>query len=117
MSGRPHLADRCNSRRILVPPKSILRGAAVAATLLLGGVPAAGAAQPAAPAVLVCNQASPHFQGGGLVALDAPVDSPAARYTEDLSPLPGHGGGLVRAAANSPALTLCDGGVDPTSIS
>jgi hypothetical protein len=59
----------------------------------------------------VCNQASPYFQGGGLVALDPPVDRPAARYTTDLTPQPGTGGGLVRAAANSPALTLCDAGV------
>ena len=60
----------------------------------------------------VCNQASPHFQGGGLIATDAPVDSPAARYTNDLFPLPGSGEGLVRAAAESPALTGCAGGDD-----
>jgi hypothetical protein len=60
----------------------------------------------------VCNQASPHFQGGGLIATDAPVDSPAARYTDDLFPLPGNGEGLVGAAARSPALTGCDGGGD-----
>ena len=60
----------------------------------------------------VCNQASPHFQGGGLIATDAPVHSPAARYTDDLFPLPGSGEGLVVAAANSPALSGCGGGGD-----
>jgi hypothetical protein len=58
----------------------------------------------------VCNQASPHFQGGGLVATDPPVDSPAARYTDNLSPLPGQGAGLEGAAVHSPALTGCDDG-------
>jgi hypothetical protein len=80
---------------------------------------AAALALTAAPAVAktakttgvpVCNQASPHFQGGGLVALDPPVDSPAARYTTDLSPLPGKGQGLVNAASHSPALTVCGPG-------
>ena len=44
--------------------------------------------------------------------LDPPVDSPAARSTEDIGPLPGKGNGLVGAAAHSPSLTLCgpDGG-------
>jgi hypothetical protein len=83
--------------------KSLLGGSLSAMALAIA--PAAQAAP------TVCNQASPHFQGGGLVALDPPVDSPAARYTTDLTPLPGKGGGLVRAAANSPALTLCDAGV------
>ena len=58
----------------------------------------------------VCNQASPHWLGGGLVALDPPVSSPAARYTVDIGKLPGNGAGLFTAAANSPSLTLCDGG-------
>jgi hypothetical protein len=85
----------------------------------LGVAAAFALAAPAAqadPGAAVCNQASPHFQGGGLVALDAPVDSPAARYTDDLSPLPGHGKGLAGAAANSPALTACgedEGGPAP----
>ncbi len=82
------------------------RGALAAAVtaLCLTAAPAANA-DPA-----VCNQASPHWLGGGLVALDPPVDSPAARYTEDIGPLPGKGKGLVGAAGHSPALTLCDGG-------
>ena len=67
--------------------RSIRRGvlslAAVATTLAL-----APTAQ-AAPAV--CNQASPHWLGGGLVALDPPVNSPAARYTVDIGKLPGQG--------------------------
>jgi hypothetical protein len=78
--------------------------ASVAATLLLAAVPAAQAAP------RVCNQASPHWLGGDLVALDPPVSSPAARYTVDISKLPGKGAGLLDAALNSPSLTVCDGG-------
>jgi hypothetical protein len=93
---------------------TVLRAAgATAAVLALAFAPAAQA-RPGGPSVPVCNQASPHFQGGGLVALDPPVDSPAARYTDDLSPLPGAGEGLVNAAGHSPALTVCgedDGGI------
>lgn len=85
---------------------SIRRGAlsvaAVAASLALA--PTAHAAPG------VCNQASPHWLGGGLVALDPPVNSPAARYTVDIGKLPGKGAGLFQAAANSPSLTVCDGG-------
>ena len=88
--------------------RSIRRGAlsiaAVATTLAL-----APTAQ-AAPGV--CNQASPHWLGGGLVALDPPVNSPAARYTVDIGKLPGKGAGLFQAAANSPSLTVCDGDGD-----
>jgi hypothetical protein len=65
----------------------------------------------------VCNQATPHWLGGGLVALDPPVNSPAARYTVDIGKLPANGAGLFTAAANSPSLTVCDGGGgggDPT---
>jgi hypothetical protein len=63
----------------------------------------------------VCNQATPHWLGGGLVALDPPVSSPAARYTIDIGKLPANGAGLFTAAANSPSLTVCDGGGgDPT---
>ncbi len=89
-----------------------LRRAALGAAAALALVVPAAQADGGAGAV--CNQASPHFQGGGLVATDLPVDSPAARYTDDLSPLPGVGEGLVGAAAHSPALTGCDdGGGDP----
>ena len=66
--------------------RGVLSLAAAATTLAL-----APAAQ-AAPAV--CNQASPHWLGGGLVALDPPVNSPAARYTVDIGKLPGKGAGL-----------------------
>ena len=82
--------------------RGVLSIAALASTLAL-----APAAQ-AAPGV--CNQASPHWLGGGLVALDPPVDSPAARYTVDIDKLPGKGAGLFDAAANAPSLTVCDGG-------
>jgi hypothetical protein len=81
-----------------------------ALVLALAAAPAAQA-QPGGPSAPVCNQASPHFQGGGLVALDPPVDSPAARYTDDLTVLPGNGEGLVNAAGHSPALTICGDGV------
>jgi hypothetical protein len=63
----------------------------------------------------VCNQATPHWLGGGLVALDPPVNSPAARYTVDIGKLPGKGAGLLQAAANSPSLTVCDGDGGPVS--
>jgi hypothetical protein len=46
---------------------------------------------------------------GDLIALDPPVNSPAARYTVDLSKLPGKGAGLLDAASKSPSLTVCDG--------
>lgn len=67
-------------------------------------------AQTAHAAPGVCNQASPHWLGGGLVALDPPVNSPAARYTVDIGKLPGKGAGLFEAALKSPSLTVCDGG-------
>jgi hypothetical protein len=85
---------------------SIRRGALALAVFALS-LSASSAAQ-AAPGV--CNQASPHWLGGGLVALDPPVNSPAARYTVDIGKLPGKGAGLFEAAANSPSLTVCDGG-------
>jgi hypothetical protein len=90
--------------------KTPMIGGSLAALVTTLGLAVAPASQAASPAV--CNQASPHFQGGGLVALDPPVDSPAARYTDDLKPLPGKGAGLVRAASKSPALTLCGEGTD-----
>jgi hypothetical protein len=85
---------------------SIRRGALALAlsALSLSAAPAAYAAP------RVCNQASPHWLGGGLVALDPPVSSPAARYTVDIGRLPGNGAGLFQAAANSPSLTVCDVG-------
>ena len=92
---------------------TVLRATVATAAVLALALAPAAQAHPGGPSVPVCNQASPHFQGGGLVALDPPVDSPAARYTDDLSPLPGHGEGLVTAAGHSPALTVCgedDGG-------
>src|SRR4051794_31418 len=55
----------------------------------------------------VCNQASPHWLGGGLVALDPPVTSPAARYTVDIGKLPSNAAGLLTAAVKSPSLTVC----------
>jgi hypothetical protein len=84
---------------------SIRRGAlalAIAALSAAAALPAAEAAPP-----VVCNQASPHWLGGGLVALDPPVTSPAARYTVDIGKLPSNAAGLLTAAANSPSLTVC----------
>jgi hypothetical protein len=91
---------------------SLHRGAlAVAVSAFIFGVAAPSAS--AAPGV--CNQATPHWLGGGLVALDPPVNSPAARYTVDIGKLPANGAGVFTAAAMSPSLTVCDGGDgDPT---
>jgi hypothetical protein len=66
------------------------------------------AAPGASASVGVCNQATPHWLGDGLVALDPPVNSPAARYTVDIGKLPAKGAGVFQAAAKSPSLTLCD---------
>jgi hypothetical protein len=95
---------------------TLLRAAATAAGVLALALAPTAQARPGGPSLPVCNQASPHFQGGGLVALDPPVDSPAARYTDDLSPLPGRGEGLVNAASHSPALTICGEGDDGGGI-
>jgi hypothetical protein len=94
---------------------TLLRAALGAAAALAIAAPAANASEDG-PSVPVCNQASPQFQGGGLVALDPKTASPAARYTDDLSPLPGNGEGLVTAAAVSPALTVCGGGGGPVVV-
>jgi hypothetical protein len=92
---------------------SIRRGGLALAALALSLVPTSVAqADPG-----VCNQATAHWLGDGLVALDPPVDSPAARYTVDLGKLPGKGAGLLEAAANSPALTVCEGGGDTVVVS
>ena len=85
--------------------RTIARAVAGAAAALAIAAPAASAAPP----VPVCNQASPHFQGGGLVALDPDTGSPASRYRDDLSTLPGNGEGLVTAAGRSRALAVCGG--------
>ena len=87
----------------------VLRAAGAAATVAALALAPAAQARATGSSVPVCNQASPHFQGGGLVALDPPVDSPAARYTDNLYELPGRGEGLVTAAGHSPALTVCGG--------
>lgn len=84
--------------------KSFIRsGAAVLAVtaLSMAGAPVAQADTG------VCNQASPHFLGDGLVALDPPTNSPAARYKVDLSKIPGKGVGLWTATEPSPSLTIC----------
>jgi hypothetical protein len=96
------------------PMKPSIRGGALALAVFSLVVVAAPAAQ-ASPGV--CNQASPHWLGGGLVALDLPVNSPAARYTVDIGKLPGNGAGLFDAALRSPSLTLCDGGGGGVTVS
>jgi hypothetical protein len=85
-----------------------LRHSALALTISAFAIAAAAPSASASPGV--CNQATPHWLGGGLVALDPPVSSPAARYTVDIGKLPANGAGLFTAAANSPSLTVCDGG-------
>jgi hypothetical protein len=101
------LAPACDAEDEDMSHLTVIRAAGATAAVLALALAPAAQARPGGPSVPVCNQASPHFQGGGLVALDPPVDSPAARYTDDLSPLPGRGEGLVTAAGHSPALTLC----------
>jgi hypothetical protein len=92
---------------------SPLRHGSVA--LAISSLVIAVAAPSASASPGVCNQATPHWLGGGLVALDPPVNSPAARYTVDIGKLPAQGAGVFTAAANSPSLTVCDGGGgDPT---
>ncbi len=86
--------------------KMSLLGGSLATTVSMMALAIAPAAQ-AAP--VVCNQASPHWLGGDLIALDLPVSSPAARYTVDLTKLPGKGAGLLDAAVKSPSLTVCEG--------
>jgi hypothetical protein len=93
---------------------TIRRGAAAFAVSAISlSFAAAGAS--ASPGV--CNQATPHWLGGGLVALDPPVSSPAARYTVDIGKLPANGAGLFKAAANSPSLTVCDAADTSVSVS
>ena len=80
----------------------------IVAGLMALGAPAAIAKQSMTDSnVIVCNQATPTSQGGNLLATDDATGSPAARYTSGLQGKPGNGAGLIRAAANSPALTLC----------
>src|SRR4051794_22275441 len=70
-------------------------------------VPVAEAKQTTtATPVTVCNQATHNSVGGDLIATDG--DSGAAsKFQDNLQGKNGHGAGLVNAAANSPALTLC----------
>src|SRR5689334_8956354 len=82
-----------------------LRHSALALTISAFAIAAAAPSASASPGV--CNQASPHWLGGGLVALDPPVTSPAARYTVDIGKLPSNAAGLLTAAAKSPSLTVC----------
>jgi hypothetical protein len=108
---RPALATGAGGGEATVMTASLRRGAlAVAVSAFAIGVAAPSASASAG----VCNQATPHWLGGGLVALDPPVNSPAARYTVDIGKLPANGAGLFTAAASSPSLTVCDGsGGDP----
>ena len=93
---------------------ALLRHSSLAVAVSALAIAVAAPSASASPGV--CNQATPHWLGGGLVALDPPVNSPAARYTVDIGKLPANGAGLFTAAVNSPSLTVCDGGGggDPT---
>jgi hypothetical protein len=79
-------------------------------------VPGAQAKQVAGlnSSVHVCNQATHQSVGGDFVATDGDT-GPSARYQGSLKPKPGNGGGLVDAAAKSPALSHCElpGGESP----
>ena len=92
--------------------------------ILTGAIAAFAVAAPVAEAkqsgtstgqVHVCNQATPSSLGGALRATDGDTGS-ASRFQEGLKAHPGGGAGLIRAAANSPALSLCSipGGSGPT---
>jgi hypothetical protein len=84
----------------------IILTAALAA--LAVGAPVAEAKQSGTSTdqVHVCNQATPSSLGGAFAATDGDK-GPASRFQEGLKAHPGGGAGLVRAAANSPALSLC----------
>jgi hypothetical protein len=81
--------------------------------ILTGAIAALAVAAPVAVAkpastsgVAVCNTATHTSLGGWHVATDGDT-APPARYQNNLKPMKGHGAGLVKAAANSPALSLC----------
>jgi hypothetical protein len=122
-TGRPRPTRPARDRRTLaaqtkedhVTRSILLRAVAGAVAALAIAAPAASASEDG-PSVPVCNQASLYFQGGGLVALDPATDSPAARYTDDLTELPGNGEGLVTAAGHSPALTVCGDDAPPPPV-
>jgi hypothetical protein len=98
-------AVRADERGVLTTTnlKIMLTGAIAA---LAVAAPVAGA-KPAATDFTVCNQATPHSLGGDLLATDGDP-TPPARYKENLERHPGNGVGLVNAAGNSPALSLCN---------
>jgi hypothetical protein len=85
----------------------ILTGAIMA---MLAMVPVAHAKQSvtSADGSYVCNQATHTsvVDGSDIVATDG-VESRAARFQTSLKAKPGHGAGLLIAAAKSPALSAC----------
>jgi hypothetical protein len=87
----------------------ILTGAIAA---LAVAAPVSVAKQPASTSgVAVCNTATHTSLGGNMVATDGD-SAPSSRFQNNLKAKKGNGAGLVNAAANSPALSLC---VVPTS--
>src|SRR5687767_13447678 len=87
--------------------------------ILVGTIAAFAVSAPAAVAkstsptgVAVCNQATHNSIGGNLDSTSFGDTGSAAKYQTGLKAKSGHGKGLVNAAANSPALSLC---VAPTT--
>ena len=90
----------------------IMMTGAIAA--LAVAVPVAEAKQPTSSSgVAVCNQATHNSLGGNLDSTSFGDTGSAVKYQTGLKAKPGNGAGLVRAAANSPALSLC---VAPTVV-
>jgi hypothetical protein len=86
--------------------RNILSGAVLALAMALALVIVSDGAhakhaQGAGDGVQVCNANGNGHRGGQLVAFDAGTNATG------LKAMPGKGKGLVKAAANSPALTLC----------
>jgi hypothetical protein len=79
---------------------------ALAAFAVAAPVAQAKQASTGTSSVSVCNQATHNSLGGDMVATDGDTGGPA-RFQSNLKAKPGNGGGLVNAAANSPALSLC----------
>ena len=87
-----------------------ITGISAVATLAVVCAPIAQAKKETAAGTTtaVCNLASnaPVHQGT-MYATDPETGSPAERFRTERGPMPGNGKGLVNAAGNSPALSVC----------
>jgi hypothetical protein len=88
--------------------------------IMTGAIAALAVASPVAVAkptsstgVAVCNQATHNSQGGNLDSSSFGDTGSAVKFQSGLKAKSGNGAGLVNAAANSPALSLCIAPVDP----